>query len=110
MAERRKISDAARQFIQTGQVEFSPTGSQAASSNTVPNTETPSASSPDPSANSLRQELLGDDQATESSVRFTVDIPRSLHRRLDQLSIDSGKPKTALVRIMIRRALESIDY
>jgi len=95
MAGRKKMSEAARQFIRTGQVHPS---------------SPPSASSDQPTSNSLGQELLGDEQATESSVRFTVDLPRSLHRRLDQLSTDSGKPKTELVRIMIRRALENIDY
>jgi len=95
MAERKKMSEAARQFIQTGQVHPS---------------SPPSASSAQPTSSSLRQELLGDEPATESSVRFTVDLPRSLHRRLDQLSTDSGKPKTELVRIMIRRALENVDY
>lgn len=95
MAERKKMSDAARQFIQTGQMEPAPP---------------PSTSSGQPTTDSLRQELLGGEQAAEPNVRFTVDLPRSLHRRLDQLSTDSGKPKTELVRIMIRRALESINY
>jgi len=94
MVERKKMSDAARQFIQTGQVEPS----------------SPPSTSPDRPTDSLRQELLGGEQAAESNVRFTVDLPRSLHRRLDQLSTDSGKPKTELVRIMIRRALENINY
>lgn len=94
MAERKRMSDAARMFIETGQIETSST----VNGNDIPDT------------NSLRSELLGEPQATESAIRFTVDLPRSLERRLKQLSIDSGKPKTELVRIIIRRALDEIDY
>jgi len=94
MAERKKMSDAARQFIQTGQVE----------------PPSPPSNKTDHPTDSLRQELLGGEQATEPNIRFTVDLPRSLHRRLDQLSTDSGKPKTELVRIIIRRALDNINY
>lgn len=95
MAERKRMSDTARKFIDTGQVEPS----------------TPSGeSSNQPATNSLRSELLGEEKVAEANIRFTVDLPRSLHRRLDQLSIDSGKPKTELVRIMIRRALDDINY
>lgn len=95
MAERKRMSDTARKFIETGQIDSSTsTESQPAQ----------------PKSSSLRRELLGEEKDAEPTVRFTVDIPRSLHRRLDQLSIDSGKPKTELVRIMIRRSLDDIDY
>lgn len=94
MAERKRMSDTARKFIETGQIDTSSTEPQSVQ----------------PKSNSLRKELLGEEKEAEPSVRFTVDLPRSLHRRLDQLSIDSGKPKTELVRIMIRRALDDINY
>lgn len=94
MAERKRMSDTARKFIETGQID---------STSAEPKSDQPKSSS-------LRQELLGEEKEAEPTVRFTVDIPRSLHRRLDQLSIDSGKPKTELVRIMIRSALDDIAY
>ena len=95
MAERKKMSDAARQFIQTGQAESS---------------TPPTSKIEQPVTDSLRREMLGEEQTAEPNIRFTVDLPRSLHRRLDQLSTDSGKPKTELVRIIIRRALDDIAY
>ncbi len=100
MAERKRMTDAARKFIETGQIESSP----AIAPTTANTEELPST------GGSLRSELLGEEKVTEPNTRFTVDLPRSLHRRLDQLSIDSGKPKTELVRIMIRRALDDIAY
>lgn len=63
----------------------------------------------DVSAN-LKQELFGDRQSKESSIRFTVDLPSSLNKRLSQLSVDTGKPKTELVRTIIDKALNSLDY
>lgn len=95
MAERKRMSDTARKFIETGQIDASAPA------------EIKSGQS---KRSDLRRELLGEVKEAEPSVRFTVDIPRSLHRRLDQLSIDSGKPKTELVRIMIRSALDDIAY
>ena len=95
MAERKKMSDTARKFIETGQIE--PTASS------VVNQE-------ESSNEALRRELLGEEKALEPTVRFTVDLPKSLHRRLDQLSLDSSKPKTELVRVMIRQSLEQIGY
>jgi hypothetical protein len=58
----------------------------------------------------LKKELFGDRQSKESSIRFTVDIPSSLNKRLSQLSVDTGKPKTELVRTIIDKALNSLDY
>ena len=58
----------------------------------------------------LKQELFGGRKSKESSIRFTVDIPESLNKRLAQLSVDTGKPKTELVRTIIDRALSSLDY
>jgi len=86
---RKKMSDNAQKFIETGEVA-------------------PQAQSQ--ADGDLREELLGERQADESRIRLTVDLPRSLHRRLNQLALDSGKPKTELVRIIIRRTLDSIDY
>ena len=58
----------------------------------------------------LKRELFGDRARKESSIRFTVDIPESLNKRLAQLSVDTGKPKTELVRTILDRALNSLDY
>lgn len=58
----------------------------------------------------LKQELFGDRTRKESRIRFTVDIPESLNRRLAQLSVDTGKPKTELVRTILVRALNSLGY
>ena len=57
----------------------------------------------------LKQELFGDRTCKESSIRFTVDIPESLNKRLAQLSVDTGKPKTELVRTILDRALNSLN-
>jgi hypothetical protein len=62
-----------------------------------------------PDKGSLKEQLLGG-QDPEPRIRFTVDLDRSVHRRLDQLSLDAGKPKTEIIRAIIERALEELDY
>lgn len=98
---RKKLTDAQIQFIAGD--DLSDQSSQqmnASASAEILN---------DVSAN-LKQELFGDRQLKESSIRFTVDIPSSLNKRLSQLSVDTGKPKTELVRTIIDKALNSLDY
>ena len=98
---RKKLTDAQKQFIAGEDVNTSASqqASQQASNNITANL-----------GNNLKQELFGDDEIKESSVRFTVDIPASLHKRLNQLGVDTGKPKTELVRTILDRALNSLNY
>ena len=98
---RKKLTDAQKQFIAGDDVNNE--SSQQA------NTEAIAEISDDIGAN-LKQELFGDRTRKESSIRFTVDIPESLNKRLAQLSVDTGKPKTELVRTILDRALNSLNY
>ncbi len=94
---RKKLTEAQKQFI-TGDNVPKQASQQV-------NTEVS-----DDIATNLKQELFGERQTKESSIRFTVDIPASLNKRLSQLSVDTGKPKTELVRTIINQALTSLDY
>lgn len=94
---RKKLTDAQKQFIAGEDTNTS--ASQQASNDITANL-----------GNNLKQELFSDREVKESSVRFTVDIPASLHKRLNQLGVDTGKPKTELVRTILDRALTSLDY
>ena len=98
---RKKLTDAHKQFI-TGDDVSNEAPQQA-------NQQAITEISNDIGAN-LKQELFGDRKAKESSIRFTVDIPESLNKRLAQLSVDTGKPKTELVRTILDRALTSLEY
>ena len=98
---RKKLTDAQKQFIAGDNVNTE--ASQQA------NTEAITEISNDIGKN-LKQELFGDRKTKESSIRFTVDIPESLNKRLAQLSVDTGKPKTELVRTILDRALNSLNY
>ena len=98
---RKKLSDAQKQFI-TGDDIRTQVNQQVLA-------EVSTEISDDIGAN-LKQELFGDRKSKESSIRFTVDIPESLNKRLAQLSVDTGKPKTELVRTILNQALSSLDY
>lgn len=102
---RKKLSDAQKQFIAGDDVNTEANQQVLAEANTKVSTEIS-----DRIGANLKQELFGDRKSKESSIRFTVDIPESLNKRLAQLSVDTGKPKTELVRTIIDRALSSLDY
>lgn len=42
----------------------------------------------------------------EARVRFTVDLPRSLHRRLKQAALDRDQPMTDLARQALAKWIE----
>ena len=102
---RKKLTDAQKQFI-TGDDINAEAPQQA---NTEVNQQAINQISNDIGSN-LKQELFGDRARKESSIRFTVDVPMSLNKRLSQLSVDTGKPKTELVRTILDRALTSLEY
>jgi len=102
---RKKLSDAQKQFIAGDDINTEVSQQVLAEANTKVSTEISDRIGAD-----LKQELFGDRKSKESSIRFTVDIPESLNKRLAQLSVDTGKPKTELVRTILDRALTSLDY
>ena len=112
----KKLSDAQKQFIAGDDINnertthgFEATSNPLSSSSQQANAEAIAEISNHIGSN-LKQELFGDRRSKESSIRFTVDIPESLNKRLAQLSVDTGKPKTELVRTILDRALNSLDY
>lgn len=45
----------------------------------------------------------------EATVRFTVDLPSSMHRKLSILAARTGKKKAEIVRVLLDAALDDID-
>lgn len=45
----------------------------------------------------------------EATVRFTVDLPASMHRKLSILAARTGKKKAEIVRVLLFEALKDVD-
>ncbi|MEA5595716.1 CopG family transcriptional regulator [Rivularia sp. UHCC 0363] len=45
----------------------------------------------------------------EPTVRLTVDLPQSMHRKLSILAASTGKKKAEIVRLLLDEALEEVD-
>jgi hypothetical protein len=45
----------------------------------------------------------------EATVRFTVDLPASMHRKLSILAAKTGKKKAEIVRMLLDDALADVD-
>ena len=95
---RKKLSEAQKQFISGDSDNKADTSVSTSASQIAEDIR-----------KSLKQELFGS-KTKEASIRFTVDLPASLNKRLSQLSLDTGKPKTELVRTILSQALNAIDY
>lgn len=44
----------------------------------------------------------------EATVRFTIDLPVSMHRKLSLLAARTGKKKAEIVRVLLDEALEDV--
>jgi hypothetical protein len=45
----------------------------------------------------------------EATIRFTVDLPASMHRKLSILAARTGKKKAEIVRVLLDETLKDID-
>lgn len=45
----------------------------------------------------------------EPTIRFTADLPESLHKKLSMLAARTGKKKVDIVRLLLAEALEQVD-
>lgn len=106
---RKSLDDAlAKQFIygekqpETGAI---PAAEQMAS-------ELPSQpASPSPEKTPSSSRLMDKLQAApkEATVRFTVDLPESMHRKLSILAARTGKKKAEIVRLLLDETLQDIE-
>jgi hypothetical protein len=45
----------------------------------------------------------------EATVRFTVDMPESMHRKLSMLAAKTGRKKVDIVRLLLEEALKDVE-
>jgi hypothetical protein len=71
--------------------------------------DTPAAPAPQPPTPSPTAAPAPTAADGEARVRFTVDLPRSLHKRLKQAALDQEEPMTDLARRALGEWLDSRD-
>ena len=71
--------------------------------------DAPAAPAPQPSAPLTAAAPAPAAADGEARVRFTVDLPRSLHKRLKVAAMDREKPMTDLARQALGEWLDSIS-
>ena len=58
---------------------------------------------------SLMDKLHLDTEPREATIRFTVDLPQSMHRKLSILSAKTGAKKAHIVRKLLEQVLIEVD-
>ena len=48
-------------------------------------------------------------QPKEATKRFTVDLPKSMHRKLSILAARTGRTKADIVRVLLDEALSDVS-
>jgi hypothetical protein len=71
----------------------------------------PEASAPEPArVQSKEPSLMSKLRAPDiSTVRFTVDMSESLHRKLSMLAAKTGRKKVDIVRMLLEDGLKEVD-
>jgi hypothetical protein len=95
MNKRKPMNDALAQEFVFGDNFTSLTTTEAKD----PALETP--------AESLISRLL-EQSPKEATIRLTVDMPESMHRKLSLLSARTGKKKAVIVRLLLEEALVNV--
>jgi hypothetical protein len=48
-------------------------------------------------------------ESKEATIRFTVDLPESMHRKLSVLAAKTGRKKAEIVRMLLDEALKEVE-
>lgn len=97
--KKRKSLDSAMEAFVFGSNEAERTPQPAAS---MPPTPPPEAKE-----NSLMNKLQAPEK--EATVRFTVDMSESLHRKLSMLAARTGRKKVDIVRMLLEEGLKNVE-
>ena len=68
----------------------------------------PLSSASTPKKSRIMDKLM-DSPEKEPTVRFTVDLAESMHRKLSILAAKTGKKKAEIVRMLLDEALEDVE-
>ena len=72
-------------------------------------TTTPKKTTPAKTKKTSIVSKLKQDSEKEPTVRLTVDLPQSMHRKLSMLAASTGKKKAEIVRFLLDEVLEEVD-
>ncbi len=86
-------------------------GSQEQSEENAALSTVPVPVPPEPVKPSKETDLMSKLQtpAKEPTVRFTVDLSESMHRKLTMLAAKTGRKKADIVRLLLDEALTDVD-
>ncbi|MEO1509998.1 MAG: hypothetical protein AAFU84_20355 [Cyanobacteria bacterium J06633_23] len=71
--------------------------------------DTPESKSQTQPDSEILADILAPTDAPERNIRFTADLPESLHRRLTMAAATSGKRKVDIVRAILDAVLPQIS-
>ena len=71
--------------------------------------DTPESNPQTQSDSEILADILAPTDTPERSIRFTADLPESLHKRLTMAAATSGKRKVDIVRAILDAVLPQVD-
>ena len=66
-------------------------------------------STPQPAKFNLMSQLQQTNHPKEPTIRLTVDLPESMHRKLSVLAAKTSKKKVEIIRFLLDEALKDVE-
>lgn len=106
--KRKPLDDAlAREFVYGDESETQPILEQEPlPQSTLPVSPT---STPQPAKFNLMSQLQQTNHPKEPTIRLTVDLPESMHRKLSVLAAKTSKKKVEIIRFLLDEALKDVE-
>jgi hypothetical protein len=75
----------------------------------LPVSPIPPVSTPQPAKFNLMSQLQQTNHPKEPTIRLTVDLPESMHRKLSVLAAKTSKKKVEIIRFLLDEALKDVE-
>ncbi|MGE5658143.1 MAG: CopG family transcriptional regulator [Actinomycetota bacterium] len=111
--KRKPMDDAMAQFVfgKTPELDTEPPPQSEALIPSPPELEATPPTPPAPKPTKKEPDFMSKLQAPEKepTVRFTVDMSESLHRKLSMLAARTGRKKVDIVRVLLEEGLKDVE-
>jgi hypothetical protein len=105
---RKPMDDAAALGFVYGQPESEPAPNPPAPEPEQMRSQAAPAETKKTTTSDIMSQILQTD-TPERTIRFTADLPESLHRKLSMLATRSGKKKVEIVRTILEEVLKDVE-
>ncbi|MGB3670529.1 MAG: hypothetical protein WA984_10485 [Phormidesmis sp.] len=105
---RKQLNADVRAFLKGDQAPEAETQATTSEKQEKPSAEDKTLSTPKTGNSGMLAEILGSEPQSEAIIRYTADLPESLHQRLSYAAVTSRTTKIKLLRQILDKVLPDL--